>query len=280
MTSSFYGGDNTYDLRLFQEFKDVIVSDTKCQFYMNSPNPGTSTCPYRICWFLRTFFPTLTLEEISEDYIKYAKQLIRPSQIILQDIPEGIENAYGIHLRKTDKVKDYGDTRGDIRHEHTDYEFDILIRHLLEDVTQIIITESSPSFLLVSEDKSWKNKIQLTIESIATKNNKTIQFLSPKYSVEHEQEYQNYRSVLDMFCLSKCKDILQGVKFSTFSILAALLGNNKLRNYSKYIDTGNICLIHSWNSVLEINGQLNFDIVMHYENTIGYSELEINPHPS
>lgn len=65
-----------------------------------------------------------------------------------------------------------------------------------------------------------------------------------------------------MFCLSKCKEILQGVKYSTFSILASLLGNNKLRNYSKYTDSFDICLIHTWSSV-EINNNKNFDINFH-----------------
>ena len=66
-----------------------------------------------------------------------------------------------------------------------------------------------------------------------------------------------------MFCLSKCKEILQGVKYSTFSILASILGNGKLRNYSNYTNSYNICLIHSWSSVIEINNKKNTDIENH-----------------
>jgi hypothetical protein len=66
-----------------------------------------------------------------------------------------------------------------------------------------------------------------------------------------------------MFCLSKCKEILQGVKYSTFSILASLLGNNKLRNYSNNTDSYDVCLIHSWSSSIEINGNKNFNIEKH-----------------
>jgi len=66
-----------------------------------------------------------------------------------------------------------------------------------------------------------------------------------------------------MFLLSKCKEILQGVKYSTFSILASLLGNGKLRNYANHIDSNSICFIHAWNSVVEINNRKNYDEELH-----------------
>jgi hypothetical protein len=80
----------------------------------------------------------------------------------------------------------------------------------------------------------------------------------------NENNYSNYRSVLDMFCLSKCKEILQGVKYSTFSLLASLLGNLKLRNYSHYTESYDFCLIHIWSSLLEVNNKKTiFDIEKH-----------------
>jgi L-rhamnose mutarotase len=79
-----------------------------------------------------------------------------------------------------------------------------------------------------------------------------------------------------MFCLSKCKEILQGVKYSTFSILASLLGNNKIRNYSKYINTDDVCLIHSWSSVIEINNNKLFDIELHKKITNNTINIQTN----
>jgi hypothetical protein len=79
-----------------------------------------------------------------------------------------------------------------------------------------------------------------------------------------------------MFCLSKCKEILQGVKYSTFSILASLLGNNKLRNYSKYTNSYDVCLIHTWSSVIEINNNKNFDIEFHKKISNGVINIETN----
>ena len=77
-------------------------------------------------------------------------------------------------------------------------------------------------------------------------------------------------------CLSKCKEILQGVKYSTFSILASLLGNNKMRNYSNYIDSNDVCLIHNWASVIEINNNKNLDIEHHKKITDGIPNLQTN----
>ena len=79
-----------------------------------------------------------------------------------------------------------------------------------------------------------------------------------------------------MFTLSKCKEILQGVKYSTFSVVASILGNNKIRNYSRYLPTDDISLIYSYNSVVEVNGVKNFDIEKHKKITQGIRPLETN----
>ena len=47
----------------------------------------------------------ISFEEISNDFINQARKIIKPSDIILSKIPENIENAYGIHLRKSDRGK-------------------------------------------------------------------------------------------------------------------------------------------------------------------------------
>ena len=45
--------------------------------------------------------------------------------------------------------------------------------------------------------------------------------------------------------------------------MASILGNGKLRNYSHYTNTYNICLIHTWSSVIEINNKKNMAIEIH-----------------
>jgi hypothetical protein len=269
--SHFAWGNNNYDNSLFN-FNEITITDNNynCNFYVNSINPSSSLCPYKVYEFIKHFLYEITFEQISNDFVEYSKKIIQPSEIILQKIPNNIEKAYGIHLRKSDKLNDYGD----IRHENKINEFKIIIDNLLDDVKNIIIYEEEPIFLIVSEDNNWKLEIINLINNISNNNNKQIKILDIDYDTENN--YCNYNSVLDMFCLSKCKDILQGVKYSTFSILASLLGNNKLRNYSKYTNSYDVCLIHSWNSVIEINNNKNFDIEFHKKVTNGVINIETN----
>jgi hypothetical protein len=79
-----------------------------------------------------------------------------------------------------------------------------------------------------------------------------------------------------MFSLSRCKEILQGVKYSTFSILASLLGTQKIRNYSYHFDNYKWCLIHGWSSVVEINNQKCYCEKVHSNITDHCSDLNTN----
>lgn len=268
----FAWGHNTYDLRLFDMSDDISISDptTALPYYAFSPDPSSSVCPYRVYHFLRQYIPTISFEQISEDFSRHARQIVRPSDIILRDIPEDIVGAYGIHLRKSDKLTEWGN----VQHENTTPEFETIIGKLLEDVRQIISEDADPKFLIVSEDEVWKEEIREKIREIAIELGKDARFVYPNYS--NAGEYSNFRSIMDMFCLSKCKEILQGVKFSTFSILAALIGNRKLRNYSRYLASDNMCLIYIWNSVLEINGMKNLDIETHARITSNIKWLDTN----
>jgi hypothetical protein len=265
----FAWGNNNYDMRLF-DFNGVSFLNEKCNFYVYSPNPSSSLCPYKVYSHLKKFLPELTFEQISNDFITYSKQIINPSEIIMSNIPNDIENSYGIHLRKSDKVS----INGDIRHENLPSEFEVIINKLLEDVKNIIANEKDPKFVIVSEDDNWKLEIKTIIIEFAKNNNKNIQILDIDYT--NENNYSNYKSVLDMFCLSRCKEILQGVKYSTFSILGSLIGNGKIRNYSNYTDSYDVCLIHSWSSVIQINNNKNFDIEFHKKITSSVNDIHTN----
>jgi len=266
---NFAWGNNNYDVRLFK-FNGITISDDKCNFYVIPYCPSSSLCPYKVYEFIKQYLDEITFEQITNDYVEYSKKIIQPSEIILQNIPNNIEKAYGIHLRKSDKINNIGD----IRHENKINEFEIITNKLLDDVENIIISEEEPTFLIVSEDNNWKLEIKNLINNISNKNNKEIKIIDIDYN--NKNNYNNYNSVLDMFCLSKCKEILQGVKYSTFSILASLLGNNKIRNYSKYTNSHDVCLIHIWSSVIEINNNKNFDTEFHKKITNGVINLETN----
>jgi hypothetical protein len=267
---NFAWGNNNYDIRLF-DFNEITISDDKCNFYVNSLACSVSLCPYKVYIFIKQFLDEITFKQISNDFVEYSKKIIQPSEIILSKIPNNIEKAYGIHLRKSDKINDYCD----MKHVNTMNEFEIITNKLLDDVKYIIMTEEDPTFLIVSEENNWRKNICDIIIDFSNKNNKQIKILDIDY--DNNNNYCNYNSVLDMFCLSKCKEILQGVKYSTFSILASLLGNKKLRNYSEYTNYYNICLIHCWSSVIEINNNNNiFDIELNTKVTNSVANIETN----
>ena len=249
-------GTNHYDERLFV-FNDISFAKEHSKYYINSPLPSASLGPYRVYSFLKQFSSSLTFEQISRDFSEQSTRIINPSEIITSRIPQNIENAYGIHLRKTDKLNNCGDTR----HVNSVNEFTIIINKLLEDVDKIIAEEHYPSFLIVSEEEPWKTEITQIIHNIAMSRNKKINIIELDYT--NPQNYHNFKSVLDMFSLSKCKEILQGVKYSTFSVLASVLGPGKIRNYSNYTETHYACFIHNWSSVLKINGASNLDPTFH-----------------
>ena len=257
----FVWGISNYDLRLFEFDQIELVDNNSYNYYIKSHNPSSTLSPYKAFEFVSKKLPNMSFERFSDYYYQYAKQIIQPSSTILSKLPQGLEKSYGIHLRKSDKITAYG-RELDLRHENSMDEFNIIIQKILEDVKEIIINEESPSFVIVSEDNDWKNEFQDMINRIAIENNKNINIVKINYDID--EFYVNYNGILDMFCLSKCKEIIQGVKYSTFSILASLLGNNKLRNYSKWLPTDGSCLIYSWSSAVEINGKKNFDIVLQF----------------
>jgi len=248
----FQWGNNLYDEQFFvfsgMDMNMSIDVCSKCVKYIDSYDPSVSLSPYKIYKYLcsNTYYSD-SFEKFSSYYASCAKELIAPSKLITDHLPNELKNAYGIHLRKTDKVND----NHCVPHENSISEFDIIISALLEKVQNIIDKEDNPLFLVVSEDPIWKVEIEQRISE--TMKGHIIQL---DYSVD----MNNYTSVLDMFALSKCKAILQGVKYSTFSILAALLGNNNLINFSNYLPDDKECLIYAWNSVININSIKNMDL--------------------
>ena len=248
----FQWGNNRYDEQFFVfSGMDMNMSPdicSECVKYIESYDPSVSLSPYKVYKYLSTNTNySDNFENFSSYYASCAKELIAPSKLITDYLPIELENAYGIHLRKTDKVNN----NHCVAHENSISEFDIILKNLLEKIKDIIDKEENPLFLVVSEDQVWKAEIEKHMSETMKGN-----IIKLDYSVD----INNFTSVLDMFALSKCKTILQGVKYSTFSILAALLGNNNLINFSNHLPDDKECLIYAWNSVININGFKNTDL--------------------
>ena len=120
----------------------------------------------------------------------------------------------------------------------------------------IILTDNEPLFLITSEDNEWKEYFKNKLLTFANNNNKIINFINVNY--DNSNTYDNYNAVLDFFCLSKCKKIFQGIKYSTFS--AAIIGNTEIINYTHKLECYNIWLMHIYNPVIKINNKKETNI--------------------
>jgi len=259
----YFGSRNFYDLSLFK-FNDIFVYNNineiknfnlGINWEFVNPDAIASITPYLIYEKLVSENVNVSFEEVSNMFLKYAKN-IQPSSLISDYIPKGIENAYGLHLRKSDKIKN----KPDIRHEMSPYENDILINKLIEKLYCIIELEERPTFFLSSEDYEYKNYFINVIKKIANYKNKIITIMNISDDIpEKIKSIYNYKSIIDLFSLSRCKSIIQGVRYSAFSVVASLIGNERLINLSKNLESDHLCIIYLWNSVLQINNKLNFD---------------------
>ena len=257
-----WGINNIFDIRLFDFDTDIITiinnqNDYKndCKYYIKTGNASSSSSPYNIYKFIKNFDKDITFEEIIDNYCKYAKEIIKPSKIIQDNIPENLNNTYALHLRKTDKVNN---KVHDMRHLSTIEEFKIMSSALFNDACNIILTEDNPSFLITSDENNWKEYFKNELLNFAKNNNKTIDFINVNY--DYSNTYDNYNAILDLFCLSKCKKIFQDVKYSTFSIIASIIGNNQIINYSHLSEVHKYCLIHLYNPVISINNSKTYNI--------------------
>lgn len=82
---------------------------------------------------------------------------------------------------------------------------------------------------------------------------------------------EGFNSMLDMFCLSKCKRIYQGIKWSSFSGLSALIGSVDIINYYNLLPQYHSNYIYAWKSVIKVNGKIDY---AEYEN-IGSNFIDI-----
>jgi len=277
-----FGSSNFYTLSLFNfnsiniynnesEYKNENAGVLENAMQFINPDAIVSITPYCVYQKLKSENISVSFQEVSELFIKIAKN-IQPSELISNYIPSNIENAYGIHLRKSDKVKE----NPDIRHEMSPSENVLLMDKLLTTISDIIKVEEMPVFYVTSEDNDHKNQFSDSIKNIAKGKSKLVTILEIDETIpENIKSICNYSSVLDLFCLSKCKTIIQGTRYSAFSVVAALLGNQKIINLSRHLESDHLCIMYLWNSVLTINGVKNFDEAKYMSLIDKYKELNV-----
>lgn len=256
-------GIGLFDKTLFNfpayiEFVDELPADMD-RIY--SDNTSISTCMVKIHKYIKT----IPLEEVITSYYSTLMEIIKPSNIIRY--PANIEKAIGIHLRRSDKIKEMNEEI-DLRHETLITEYDSILSELcicIENIAKISI-DSVMYFYICSEDKEYVVAFKKQIFAICQKNNKIARFCEPIY----DKKYKGVEAVTDMFYLSKCSCILQGTKYSTFSIIAAIIGKKPLYNFGHHSDKS---LMHIWKPYLTlVNNGILLDHILNGASLINVSD--------
>ena len=196
-----------------------------------------------------------SLEYISNIYNEIAEN-IKPSDYIESLIPDRLSNSYGIHLRRTDKIKsenEYKIKKNVYLHiwSNSIDEYEYIINKCKEYILDIIKKNHKQSFFVCSEDKEYKEYFQNWI----IENGGIIISINEDLMEKDEE----ILPILEMFCLSRCKEIIQGIKYSSYSVTAALIG--KYKKIINFIDIDDN-FTNIFKSVLNINNsKIDLDII-------------------
>ena len=193
-------GRTMYSPDLFDfPFETTCVSN-----FMRGIHSGYSLNPYGVADMLGIDVDA----ELIKDYVDIATR-IRPAPSL--DMPLDLADVIGVHLRKSDKISD----KAIATHITIDELANIITRvknHILANYDQ------GQRFFVCSEDSKHRGEF--------------VGFLISNGFVVVESGDTTRSDVVDFFYLSRCREILQGIKYSTFSMTAAIIGQIPLINFA------------------------------------------------
>lgn len=253
--SGYAWGKGVYDEKLIDikgvEFANTHVGKTVVHHVLQ----GIHVCPFNVYRILLSKGMNIDFETVADMFVSLASN-IKPSNILNAELDPNISKAYGIHLRKSDKI-------GPIHGHHIAFqndlnEFNSITKLLIDDIAQIIKTEDCPSFFVCSEDKRWREDFKGIIKQFGATENKEVAIIDNKTN----DSYVGFEDLYDFFSLSRCKQIHQGVKHSGFSVMASMISQNPLINYVDRIEDARHFSINLWKPCVFVNGKKNMDANM------------------
>ena len=178
-------------------------------------------------------------EALVGKYIEIAEK-ITPSPRVDACIPRDMSRAIGVHLRKSDKITQARDNAS--AHEVSVNEFETTLSALREYIVKEFI--KGTTFFVCSEDAAHKSEFEGYLTGLGHR----VIDVGVSGGVS--------RDVVDFFALSRCREILQGIKYSTFSMTAAIIGRKPLRNFSDFSKSLN--MMNYWAPLL-VNVPRDYD---------------------
>lgn len=228
-----------YDMRLF-DFTDIPVD---IQFYTDESyvtlqhdkipytelqfvNPSASSSPRKVWkWLKELSVDVPTMEETIDLYHNLAHN-IKPSSVIKPYLLKmtNDEIVIGVHLRFGEKV--IHDCTNNVSVNVNDH--NVIVDMAIHDVLERIEENKNAVVFICGDNQSWNSEFKERLMHA----NENIKIISPPDIDQNiEAEYIGIRAVRDMFCLSQCDIIIQTVGYSTFSLIASLIGGKTLQNY-------------------------------------------------
>ena len=209
--------DRCYNFQSFIEFEGLEYTDDPTDFddYINH----YGYISHLHCNEILKISP----EEVYKKYVETFRK-IKPTEIVKSYLPdEPLDDVYGIHLRKGDKIQSIPFFTFS-HHATTQDEFDTVIEKLLADVKNIIETEDNPKFLVVSESQPWRKEFIGKMRSFGN-------FTLIEVKDVPKNTHKGIESIVDFFALAQCKKLFMGIGFSVFTIAASIIGDKPLVTY-------------------------------------------------
>jgi hypothetical protein len=100
------------------------------------------------------------------------------------------------------------------------------------------------SFFVCSDDYSFKLEFETWLKSIRY----DVRIIEMPTGQQFDHDYHGASAVLDLFALSMCKCVVQGIAYSSFSVFAAIKGKVPLYNFT--FEPDETWLIHLYKSLL------------------------------
>jgi hypothetical protein len=254
---NFRWGPAIYDLDLldFSELSEIVEIKSKGspirawdELFIDNINQSATLSPFNI----HVHREKTDINKTVKDFIESA-QKIKVSEKIEKHIFKDLENYIGIHLRRTDKIKQ--ELHGsNALHETSTKQYENLMKNLLNKIKEDIRSSESDKFYVVSDDIEYKKIFVEKILDIAKTENKEIKvhITSQDDLPENTLKLMGAYELYELFSLSKCKKIYQGIKYSTYSLFAALKSQVPIVNFSDH-EKG--WLLYAWVPCLNLQIQ-------------------------
>jgi hypothetical protein len=152
----------------------------------------------------------LSVDRLAQDYKNEAHK-IKPTDAVSKKIPTILTSCVGIHLRTSDKITSTSSSNGNTTGID---EYNTIMTRILGHIKM----SKESCFFICGEEIDVVSRLKDTILQI----NPLVTFAEPAY----EPDGSPINDYIDLFSLSKCKYVIQGIKHSTFSLIASIIGNH------------------------------------------------------